>query len=148
MLLIAGCTAIMMLGEQTKSGGTQSDFATAVSNRLSYLCQHAHNANLDECRYAYHDTVSGGNRAFCTAYVNRTGPVPDINDESNEAQQQYNAYEDLMDSTLDNLKALCIEAYRGIARQKHPSKKVPNIGVEIFHPVTGATLNNTNTDDK
>ena len=121
---------------------------TEVGNRLSYLCQHAHNANLDECRYGYHDMVSGGNRAFCTAYVQRTGPVPDINDESDEAQQQDKTYEDLMNSTLDNLKALCIEAYKGVGREEHRSTKVPHIGLEIFHPVTGGTLNISNTDEK
>lgn len=57
-------------------------------------------------------------------------------------------YEQLMNTTLANLKALCIEAYQGVARDQHRSTKVPHIGLEISHPVTNQTLNISNTDDK
>ncbi|HEY1977756.1 MAG TPA: hypothetical protein VGG89_14485 [Candidatus Baltobacteraceae bacterium] len=161
VLLIAGCAGLMLLGQNaaTVTTNPHADFTTAVSNRLSYLCQHAgKDANFSDCSYKVGQNMYGEIVANCQAYVDRTGAingrtnftihtdqsgtVTGISAGKGPTDEQGEAYIDLMNATMDRLEPLCLKAYRDIAREMH--RKVaahPRIGVKLLHPITGETLN-------
>jgi hypothetical protein len=58
------------------------------------------------------------------------------------------AYIDLMNATIDRLKAFCIKAYRGVAHDRHKPGKMPDVGIELYHPLTGQLLNSTEAQEK